>query len=518
MIYRFQEFELDLDTCELRRDGKLVGIEPQVFALLHLLVENHDRLVTKDEIIEKIWDGRFISEAAISSRIRAVRKALGDDSKKQRYLRTHYKRGLRFQIKPTLLSRSRVLSEKGQQTDAEPVLTTLKPSIAVLPFTALNELCELKSISDAFPHDLIVALSRLRWLSVVARGSSFKFRGDDQDIIEIGKVLGVSYCLSGSVEMIGPRLSINVELASATSGKLVWAERFVADVQNIFDLREQIIARCLVELELNISKNEARSAHSAEPTTLDTWTNFHTGLQLYYHFNDADNQKAINLFEHASRIDSTFCRAHAALSSAYFQKAFYKYDGKRTKNILPCREAAMRAFELDPLDPFACYAMGRVFWLTQDVKESAEWFEQATSLSPSYSHGHYAYSWAQIVLGRSSDALDRAEEAMKLSPLDPFLASMQWIKACALMDMEKLEEAVLWSERAARSPRSTIVMPLLALVANQAAENRPGAEFWARRLRDRSPSINKDDIFQMMPFQNPNLRHLFQHNLERLGF
>ncbi|MEM9499676.1 MAG: winged helix-turn-helix domain-containing protein [Pseudomonadota bacterium] len=517
MIYRFHEFELDLLACELRRDGDLVRLEPQVFALLLLLVENNDRIVTKEEMIEKIWDGRFISDAAVSSRIRAVRKALGDSSDQQRYLQTFYKRGLRFQVKPTLHSQPRAQRGQDQKTVAKHVVARPKPTIAVLPFTALNDLEKFTPIPDALPHDLIVALSQLRWVSVVARGSSFRFRDTDQDVIEIGRILGVSYCFSGSLIATGQGISINVELASTTNGQLIWAERFSAEPQHVFELCHRIVARCLVEMELNVSKNEADSVRPTEPAGLDIWTTFHTGLQLYYRFNSVDNETALTLFEQACRADGSFCRAHAALSSAYFQKAFYQYGDKRPEYIELCRTAAMRAVEIDPLDPFANYAMGRVFWLTHDVEESANWFEHAITNSPSYAHGHYAHSWARIVLGQSSGALDCAEEAMRLSPLDPFLASMQWVKACALLDMEKPQDAVIWSERAARAPRSTIVMPLLAVVANQAAGDRSRAAYWARQLRDRSPTIRKDEFFQMMPFCNSGLKQLFRHNLELFG-
>lgn len=518
MIYRFDEFELDLEKCELRRDGGPVHVEPQVFALLHMLVENHDRVVTKDEIIEKIWEGRFVSEAAVSSRIRAVRRALGDAAKTQRYLRTHYKHGIRFQVTPTLLSRPDGPGADDPPNPLEATPQNSNPTIAILPFVAFGELGSLGSVPDAFPHDLIVALSQLRWLSVVARGSSFRFRGDNQDIVDVGKVLGVSYCLTGSVETTGQRVAINIELSGTADGQLVWAEHFAAQTDQILELREQIVHRCLVELELQISRNEARPQSNLGPASLDAWSSFHTGLQLYYRFNRADNDRALLHFEHATHSDDNFGRAHAARSGALFQKAFYQYDGRRQTNIDLCKEAATRAVEIDPFDPFANYAMGRVFWLTHEIEESAAWFDQATEFSPSHSQGHYACSWTQIVLGQSGVALDRVEIAMKLSPLDPLLASMQWIKACALLDMGEIDGALHWSEKAARSPRATIIMPVLAAVTNEIAGRRSDANFWSQETRSRNPSIKTDDIFQMMPFRNHDLRRVFHKNLDLLGF
>src|SRR5690242_12285509 len=191
MLYRFGAFRLDPERFELLRDGQPVPVEPQVFQFLVLLIRHRDRLVSKDEIVAEIWNGRAISDASISSRVRLARSALGDNGERQTYIRTIHGRGFRF-IAP--------VTEEDLATVAPPAPPAQRrPSIAVLPLQAIGLSAERAVIADAISHDVIQALSRLRWLTVIARGSSFRFRGTDLDLPPIGVALNVRYILSGLV-------------------------------------------------------------------------------------------------------------------------------------------------------------------------------------------------------------------------------------------------------------------------------------------------------------------------------
>ena len=192
MIYRFGPFELDMAKVELRADGEVRSVEPQVFALLALLVENRERLVTKDEILEKVWEGRPVSEAAVASRIKSARKALGDDGITQRFIRTIHRQGFRF-VAGANVARGTNADPRCEKAIVQSASEINRPSIAVLPFRNIVVAESYAAIADAIPHELIAELARLRWLFVTARGSSFRLRGLDADIGEIGRVLGVRY-------------------------------------------------------------------------------------------------------------------------------------------------------------------------------------------------------------------------------------------------------------------------------------------------------------------------------------
>jgi DNA-binding winged helix-turn-helix (wHTH) protein len=213
MIYRFHRYELDTERFELRCDGVAQPVEPQVFALLELLVANRDRLVSKDEINTRVWAGRVVSEAVLSSRIRSVRKAIGDDGSAQRRIRTVHNRGFRFVAEPVTEVRAAALEVPAPVRPLDAAGGSGRPSIAVLPFEALGADPRHDLLAEAVAHDLIVELSRLRWLFVIARGSSFRFRGAGLDLGEVATRLGLRYSLTCSHAIHGQRCVVSGELA-----------------------------------------------------------------------------------------------------------------------------------------------------------------------------------------------------------------------------------------------------------------------------------------------------------------
>ena len=212
MQYRVGDHVLDLRRFEVRKKGGVLPAEPQVLSLLFLLVENRDRLVSKDELVEVVWGGRAISDSAISSRIKSARQLLSDDGEAQRLIRTIHGKGFRFV--------GEVLPGETEIREIPSDLIGPKPSIAVLPFDC--DEAGLSIISQGVPHDLIVGLSRLRSLTVIARASSFRFRGWTGDLSQIGSTLGVDYCLTGTVHRAGGRVAVAVELIDARTIIVVW--------------------------------------------------------------------------------------------------------------------------------------------------------------------------------------------------------------------------------------------------------------------------------------------------------
>ncbi len=264
MIYRFGPFELDTAKVELRFGGKVCSVEPQVFALLALLVDNRDRLVSKDEIIEKVWDGRVVSEAAVASRIKSARKVLGDDGRNQRFIKTIHRQGFRF-VADATVARGGIAAEASGNPAVQSPDQASRPSIAVLPFRSIGAAGSYGAIADALPHELITELSRLRWLFVTARGSSFRLRGLDSDIGEIGRLLDVRYCMSGTVEIAGASLSVTVELVDTRDGGVVWADHFAGSINDVHQIREDVRSKILAALEIQIPLHEAALARSRLP-------------------------------------------------------------------------------------------------------------------------------------------------------------------------------------------------------------------------------------------------------------
>jgi TolB-like protein len=517
MIYRFGTFELDLARAELRTDGEPRSVEPQVFALLALLLENRERLVSKDEIVEKVWDGRIVSDAAIASRIKSARKALGDDGKNQRFIKTIHGQGVRFVAEARVLHTD-VTAWHQATPPSHATGPPLRPSIAVLPFRVLGDAACCAAIADGLPHELISELSRLRWLFVTARGSSFRLRGSEADMTEIGRLLGVRYCLSGVLEITGRRLTAAVELIDTRDGGVVWAEHLHGVVDDVHQFREQIRLRILAALEIQIPIREAALARLTVSENLDAWSAYHLGLQHIYRFNRKDNAAATDLFQRAVASDPGFARAHAGLSFVHFQAAFMHYTDDRAAEVALARRFATRGVELDPIDPFVNFTMGRTFWLDGDLESSLAWLERATSISPNYAQGIYARSWTESIAGRGLEARKLVDLAMRLSPLDPLYYAMLGTRAFTHTMLGEDIEAADWAERAARSPGAHVLIALIAVATNALADNHVRAASWAKNVRSRNPTLTQDDFFRAFPMKSEDTKRRVALALARFGF
>jgi TolB-like protein/Tfp pilus assembly protein PilF len=512
MIYRFGSFELDTARVELRSDGAVCPVEPQVFALLALLVENRERLVSVDELIEKVWDGRVVSDSAVASRIKSARHALGDDGKSQRFIRTLHRQGFRF------VADVRADRVAGPGAAGAPAETPARPSIAVLPFQPLGAPGRYGAIADALPHELITELSRLRWLFVTARGSSFRLRAPDPDPIEVGRLLAVRYCMTGTVEIAGANLRVTVELTDTRDGGVVWAEHFAGRLADVHAFRSEILARVLAALEIRIPLHEANLARLAVTENLDAWSAYHLGLEHMYRFNRKDNAVALDLFAQAIERDPDFARAHAGLSFVHFQTAFLRQTDDLPGAVDRARRAATRAVELDPLDPFVNFTLGRTYWLEGDLEGSLAWLERATSISPNFAQGIYARGWTETLAGRASEGQEHVDLAMRLSPLDPLYYAMQATRAMSHILQGDDKEAARWAERAARSPGAHVLIAAIATAAHALAGDAARARDWAADVRNRNPALTRADFFAAFPMRDERGRARISKALERLGF
>ena len=494
MIYQFGHFELDLATLELRASGAPRKLEPQVFGLLCLLVENRDRVVSKDEIIEKVWDGRVVSEAAISSRVKSARQALGDDGQAQRLIKTVHGTGFRF-VAEVRAARPKKAAE-----------TLSRPSLAVLPFRLIGNDARHASFAHALPDELITELSRLRWLFVTSRGSSFRLRTSDAEVVDIGRMLGVRYCLDGTIELLDPSLVITVELVDTLDGGIVWAERFAGRIGDIHSIREEIRSRVVTALDIRIPLHEAARARLSVPEDLDAWSAYHLGLQHMYRFNRGDNATATGLFERAVELDPHFARAHAGLSFVHFQTAFMRYANDVAGEIQQARRCAERGLELDPLDPFINFTMGRSYWLAGDLESSLGWLERATNVSPNYAQGIYARAWTETLAGQALEGRRHVDLAMQLSPIDPLYYAMMGTRALGHMVLNEDAEAADWGERAARSPGAHVLIAMIATAAHALNGNRARATAWAANVRERNNSLTREDFCRAFPMRSAAMR------------
>lgn len=520
--YAFGPFLLDLDLAQLSSAGEEIALEPRAFSLLCYLIENNDRLISKDELVETIWDGRFISDAAVSTLVKTARRAVGDDGKAQKYIRTVHGRGFRFvgEVRPVVATASSpaATAEPEPTVPTEPDFEGGRPSIAVLPFRLIGTTDSYSSMADAVPAELISSLSRLRWLRVVARGSTFRFRSASPDLDTIRDVLGASYCLSGDVEVLGSGLALSVELSDTRDGRVVWGERLSGKVDDVHQMRSDIISLVTSSMELHISLNEAERARLRSPESLDAWSVYHVGLKHMYRFNRHDNAIAARHFARANELDPGFARGYAARSFISFQTAFLRHSVDPSKDIEDARRFAEKCVEIDPLDPFGNFTYGRSHWLRGDPEAGQAWIERAVSLSPSFAQGIYAHAWADVMAGRGAEAVLQLDTAIALSPLDPFLYAMQSARGIACLHEGDLQEAALWAERGARQPGAHYLIAAFSAAINRIAGNDEKARYWAETTLSRRPEASLEHFFGAFPMRDAGTRRAVGDALSALGF
>lgn len=527
MIYRFGRYELDTDAYELCADGAALDLEPQVFALLALLLENRDRLVSKDEIVEKVWDGRAISDAAVASRVRSARRILDDDGKAQRVIKTIHGLGYRFVAAVTVShggstrwssSENHTAESDGASAADQSIERASRPSLAVLPFRLIGDGNLHPAFATALPDELISELSRIRWLFVTARGSSFRLRAAESEMSEVGRLLRVRYCLTGTIEISDRRVAVTVELIDTLDSGIVWAERFSGSTDDLHAIRAEICSRVLVALEIRIPIHEAALARTKSSENIDAWSAYHLGLQHMYRFNHVDNGAATNLFERAIALDPYFARAHAGLSFIHFQSAFMRYTDDLPAALCEARRFAERGLELDPLDPFVNFTMGRTYWLEGDLDSSFSWLERATEISPHYAQGIYARAWSEALAGRTADSKTHVDLAIRLSPLDPLHYAMLGTRALAHIAANEDAEAAVWAERAARSPGAHVLIAMIATVAHLLNGDAPRADLWAANVRARRSALTRDDFVRAFPMKSVDMRVRVLDALAQSGF
>ena len=250
MILSFGDCEIDVERRELRRAGSPVHVEPQVFDLLVYLTANRERVISKDDLIAAVWDGRIVSDSTLTSRINAARKAIGDSGAGQKIIRTVPRKGLRFvgdvRPRPDVASTDQATTAPAVPV-TEPSRQALplpdRPAIAVLPFTNMSGDAEQDYFSDGISEDIITALSKLRWFFVIARNSSFVYKGRAVHMKQVAEELGVGYVVEGSVRKSGDRVRITAQLNDVATGSHIWAERYDRDLADVFAVQDEITNR-----------------------------------------------------------------------------------------------------------------------------------------------------------------------------------------------------------------------------------------------------------------------------------
>ena len=496
MIYRFDSVSLDTESLELRDGDDPVAIEPGVFSVLAFLIEHRDRVVSKDELIEVVWDGRAISDGALNSRINAARRAVGDSGRAQSVIKTFTRRGFRFV--------GAVSEDTSPDTEADPLAAQFdKPSIAVLPFANLSNDAEQEYFSDGITEDLITALSRLRRFRVVARGSTFSYKDHSTDIRQIARELNARFVIEGSVRKAGNRIRLIAQLVDGGSGDQIWAESYDRELDDIFALQDELTLAIVGAVEPAMGRAERDRVIRRPPESLDAWESYQRGMSYYSKRTREDNAAARKMFERAISIDPQFALAHAGYARTDYYDVLMgisEADAEKAEN------AALKAVELDPDEAEAHLALGLVNFTNRNFDRAIPEVDTAIDLNPGYATAHHLLGTLLTHTGQAEDGLSHILTAIQLSPKDEEIALFYARAALANLYLRRHEAAVEWGRKAVRGPaiqwpaHCFLVAALAHLDRKDEAEQaldgllsfRPGITL--RFVRDKFPTVNRDDL------------------------
>jgi TolB-like protein len=389
--FLFDDHTLDIDRRELRRNSEPIAVEPQVFDLLLYLVQNRDRVVSKDDIIASVWGGRIVSDSTLTSRINAARKAVGDSGEDQKLIRTIPRKGLRFvgnvrkqsnDIEPAYAI-GPLPDEIHEQSRAALPLPD-RPAIAVLPFTNMSGDPEQEYFSDGISEDIITSLSKLRWFFVIARNSSFIYKGKAVHMNQIAEELGVGYVVEGSVRKGGDRLRITVQLNDVATGSHIWAERYDRGLADVFAVQDEITEAIVAAIEPQLYAAENFHAQRKPPDSLDAWDLVMRALSHYWRVTRQDNLVAQALLEKAIVIDPSYGQALGVLATSHTFSAHMGW-GNMAVSAPIAERSALAAILVDSEDPWAHHALGCAYLFTQRFDDSLAEFELALRLNPNFS-------------------------------------------------------------------------------------------------------------------------------------
>jgi TolB-like protein len=513
----FDDVVIDVAGHRLLRGGVEQPLEPKAFAVLVLLAGAPGQVFGRDQILDAVWGHHHVTPGVLNRIVVLLRQALGEDGQQPRLLHTVFGVGYRFDL-PASTIRVGAETAAGILPMAAGARADTRPSLAVLPFRVVGHDARHAALGGAFADELITELSRLRWLFVTARGSSFRFDPASTDFTEVGRLLGVRYCLRGTLELAGRKAIITVDLVETGTSGVIWGERFTSDLAELHALREVLRTRVLAELDLRIPMREADLAQGPLPEDLDAWAAFHLGLRHVYRFNSGGCNVALGWFQRAVALDPNFARAHAGLSFVHFLNAFVHYNDDVAGETLLARRAAECAVDLDPLDPFVNFTMGRTYWLEGDMARSLGWLQRATDLCPNYAQGIYARAFSEVMSGHPMAARAHTDLAMRLSPLDPLHYAMQSARAFSHIAVGEDAAAAEWAGHAARAPGAHELIAMIAAAASALEGDRAAAMAWAANARMRNAALTCADFFRAFPIHMADMRKRVGTALAGVGF
>jgi TolB-like protein/cytochrome c-type biogenesis protein CcmH/NrfG len=506
----FGRFSLD-PRGGLMSGTRPVRLTPKALALLSFMAGRPGEVIPKEELFGAVWPEVTVGDAALVTCIQELRKALGDDARRPRYIETLHRRGYRFVGKITAAP---LPAAAGGTTPA--LALPDRPSIAVLPFDNMSDGPDQEYFADGISEDLITALSRIRWLFVIARNSTFVYKNRAVDIKQVARELGVRYVLEGSVRRAGKRIRISAQLIDAVSGGHHWAERYDREPGDIFAVQDEITRNVVAAIEPRLMAAEGIRALSRSPDDLGAWERVARAQTHVWRLTRADYETAIEGLTKAVEAYPDYAPARSRLA---FRLLFAAHMGwvDRDVGLRAGRAHALRAIALDDCDSWAQTALGYLAMMERRTEESIAAFRRAVELNPNSATAHGDLSRGLAFAGQDREAIAHAEDAIRLSPMDPDMALFLGGIAVAHYGAGRYAEAVRVSEQISRLRPGFQGAQRLHCASLAQAGRIDEARSYLELVRREQPQLSIDWIKASVPYQTPQLMERFLEGMRKAG-
>ncbi len=417
MRHRFAQFELDTERYELRADGVAQPVEPLVFDLIAWLAAHPNRVISRDEIVDAVWQGRAISDATISSAIKSARRALGETGENQGFIRTIRGRGFTFEGAVTTDAEPEKPAGARAAADAVPLAEDGTPVLLVLPFVNLSAGSD-EYFADGLTEDIITNLARFRDLRVIGGASSFRFKDREVDVQELCERLRAGYVVQGSVRRAAGRLRVSVQLMEGASRVQLWGERYDREMVDIFDLQDELTRTIAVTLGAKLQDAALRRALKKNAVELSAYDCLLRARRYTALLSEEAHREGRDLLEKAVELDPLSSEAHALLANMYLAEHRFEMN-PRPNPIGRALVHALAATQLDPQNAYARCWLAIVHFFRGENERFVREAELALSLNPNDPEtladvGHYF-----AFMGAFERGSELSRRAQLLNPLHP---------------------------------------------------------------------------------------------------
>ncbi len=393
-----------------------------------------------------------------------------------------------------------------------------KPSIAVLPFNNMSGDPEQEYFADGMVEEITTALSRMRWLFVIARNSSFTYKGRAVDVKQVGRELGVRYVLEGGVRKAANRVRITAQLIDALTGVHLWADRFEGALEDIFDLQDRVTASVVGAIAPKMEQAEIERARHKPTESLDAYDCYLRGIANVHRRTREANNEALQLFNNAIEFDPDFSSAYGMAAWCYVQRKVSRWMTDRVKETSEAARLARRAVALGKEDAVALSAGGfALAYVVGDLDDGAAFIDQALALNPNLGSAWTVSGWVRIFRGEYEVALEHFAHSMRLSPLDPLIYAAQYGIAFAHFLAGRYDEASSWAEKALREDPNYYPAVRVYAASSVLAGRLEEAQNAMARLREIDPSLRVSDLKDLTPLRRPGDIARYAEGLRKAG-